>query len=93
MRNNSSTRVVVCRIAVGLQNAFELPEEPLRTFAPAPHPEVEDDTSSWRSILPKVGLVIFPALVVHLHRNQRLVGLNVTSGEQFPAYRRGYRYK
>src|SRR5665213_2450678 len=47
-----STRMVIGDIAVGLQNTLERAEKLFRAFAPASHPEVEDDASSGLSILP-----------------------------------------
>src|SRR5216684_4254795 len=46
MHHLRTTRAVISDIAIGLQNACELAEELFRTFAPAPHLEVEDDTTS-----------------------------------------------
>jgi ferredoxin len=63
--------VVVGDVAVGLQNAFELSEKQFRAFPSAPHPEVEDDTSSWRSILPEISLMVFSTLVVRLYTHCR----------------------
>src|SRR5258708_5674510 len=76
-----TTRVVICDIAIGLKNAGELAEELFRTFPPAPHPEVEDDTTSWPTVLPQICLMVFPAFVMHLHANRRLICLNVTSAD------------
>src|ERR1700710_2744134 len=81
MHHTDTARLVVCGIPVSLQNTFELPEELPRTFPAAPHPEVEDDTSSRPAILPKIRLMILPALIVRLHANRGLIGLNVNSAE------------
>jgi hypothetical protein len=66
--------IVAGRIAIGLQNAFPSPEEFTRTLTSAAQAKLEYSLPS-RSVLPQVGLMIFPALVVHLHRNRGFIGL------------------
>src|ERR1019366_9488796 len=56
--------VFVCGVAVGLQDAVELAEKLFWPFALAAHAEIENHRSTWRSVLPQVGLMIAPALVV-----------------------------
>src|ERR1035438_8495453 len=41
MHHVATAHTVVCEIPVGLQNAFELAQEFLRTLAAAPHPKVK----------------------------------------------------
>src|SRR5690242_7904015 len=52
--------IVVSRIAVALQDAFELTQKPLAPFAPAPQPEVEHHTASRSAVLPQPGLLVLP---------------------------------
>src|ERR1035438_4222079 len=85
MHHVATAHTVVCEIPVGLQNAFELAQEFLRTLAAAPHPKVKPkvkhDTASRPAVLPQVSLMVFPALIVHLHGNRCFIGLNVTSND------------
>ena len=46
MDHLGAANVVIASIAVGLQDAFELAQKPLRTFSLTAHPEVEDHTAS-----------------------------------------------
>src|ERR1019366_9688857 len=46
MHHADPARAVISRIAIGLQYPFIRTEEFHRTFPPAPHPEVKDDTAA-----------------------------------------------
>ena len=59
-----AANVVVADIAVGLQDALELAQKPLRPFSLTAHPEVEDHAAPRSAVLPEIGLVVLAATVV-----------------------------
>jgi hypothetical protein len=61
-------------IAVTLQNTFELSQEVFWAFTSAAHSEVEYHTASRSAVLPKIGLVIASAAIVHLHIDRCFIG-------------------
>ena len=69
MYHSRPTDLVIRCIAVGLENAFELSQEPLRPIASATQAEIEHYSVSGETVLPEIGLVIFsPALAcLHIH--------------------------
>src|ERR1035438_6908981 len=77
---------LVCYVIVCLENAREGAEEQLRPFASATHAKIEDRPTARRSVLPEVGLMVLTTLVVRLHIDRCLVGLDVTAGQQLPAH-------
>ena len=81
MHHLRSTRAFIGGITVGLQNAFKLAKKVLRTFTPAAQSKVKQHAASGPAVLPQVSLMIFPAPIMHLHRNRRFIGLNVAAGE------------
>jgi hypothetical protein len=85
--SNPSTR----RIAVGLENAFELSQEPLRPIASTTQAKIEHHASSGETVLPKIRLVILSSSLACLHIDWRFVGLNVTPTNQFSPHRRDHR--
>src|ERR1039458_2803815 len=81
MHDLRPAHVIVSAIAVGLQNAFELPQEFLRSVAPPPQTEVEHYAASWPAVLPQIRLMVLPPPIVHLYVYRRFIGLNVTAAE------------
>src|SRR5437762_13126574 len=80
------TDLVIRCIAVGLENAFELSQEPLRPIASATQAEVEHYSCSGVTVLPEVRLVILSPALACLHIDWSFVGLNVTAGDQLSPY-------
>src|SRR5438094_3568124 len=76
------TDLVIRRIAVGLQNAFELSQEPLRSIASATQTEVEHHDSSRATVLPQIRLMILSPALACLHIDWGFVRLNVTPADQ-----------
>jgi hypothetical protein len=56
MYHSRPTDLVIRRIAVGLQNAFELSQKPLRPIASTAQAEIEHRASSGATILPEVAV-------------------------------------
>ena len=81
------TDLIVGRISVGLENAFELSQEPLRPIASATQAEVEHRGSSGATVLPQIGLVILSPAFVCLHIDWGFVGLYVSSANQLLPHR------
>src|SRR5437867_9137229 len=82
MYHSRPTDLIISRVSVSLQNAFELPQEPLRTVPSATQSEVEYHSSSGATILPKITLVILPSALVHLYIHRSFIGLDVRSVNQ-----------
>ena len=79
MYHSRPTDLVVRCIAVGLENAFELSQEPLRPIASATQAEIEPHASSGATVLPEVRLVVLtPALS---HRTREGQGTRFVCGE------------
>jgi len=70
--------MLIGTIAVGLQNAFEVAQELLGTFPPAPQAEIEHHSAPRPAVLPEISLMILPSPVVHLYIHRSFIGLNVT---------------
>src|SRR5664280_3501221 len=83
MYHSRPADLLVGGIAVSLENAFELSQEPPRSIAPTTQTEVEHHTSSGSAVLPQVGLMILSSSLAHLHIDRGFVRLNVTSADQF----------
>ena len=70
---------------------FPLAQELLRTLAPSSQAKVEYRFSARLAVLPQVRLMIRSAFVVHLHRHDRFVGLQIGSAQQILPHRRHHR--
>src|ERR1017187_2744042 len=91
MYHSRTTDLVIRRIAVGLQNAFELSQEPPRSISSTPQAEIENHASSGATVLPKVRMVVLTSALACLHIDWRFVGLNVSSADQFSPHCRHHR--
>ena len=74
--------MIVRRIAVTLEYALEVAQEPFGTFPFPTQPEVEHHRSARPTILPEVGLVIFAWHPFGFNSHRDFIGLNVVSGQQ-----------
>src|SRR5260370_42331633 len=81
MYHSRPTDLVIRYIAVGLENAFELSQEPLRPIASATQAEIEHHASSGATVLPEVGLVILSPPLADLHNDWGFIRLNVTPAD------------
>src|SRR5713101_7658057 len=81
------TDLVISHVSVSLQNAFELPQKPLRSIASATPTEVEHHTSSGATVLPQIRLVILSPALACLHIDWGFIRLNVTSANQLSPHR------
>jgi hypothetical protein len=72
-----ATDMIVSAVTVALQQAFEVAQEPLRTFSLPAKPEVKDHRSGRMAVLPEVSLVIFASTIVHLYSHGGFIGLDV----------------
>ena len=68
MYHSRPADLIVGRIAVSLENAFECSQKLLRSIAPTAQTEVEHHASSGSAVLPQIGLMISSALAC-LHIN------------------------
>src|ERR1017187_5809417 len=91
MYHSRPTDLVIRCIAVGLENAFELSQEPLRPIASATQAEVEHHGSSGATVLPEVRLVVLTSALACLHIDWGFIRLNVTSADQFSSHCRDHR--
>src|SRR5208283_996994 len=91
MHHPQPTDLVIRCIAVGLENAFELSQEPLRRIASATQAEIEHHSSSGPTVLPEIPLVVLTSALPCLHIDWGFVRLNVTSADQFSPHRRDHR--
>src|ERR1700757_1225976 len=91
MYHSRPTYLVIRRVAVGLENAFELSGEPLRPIPSATQAEVEHHASSGATVLPEIRLVVLTSALGCLHINRGFIRLNVTSTNQLSPHRRDYR--
>src|ERR1035438_5605120 len=82
MYHSRPTDLVIRCIAVGLENAFELSQEPLRPIACTAETEVEHHGSSWATVLPEVRLVILTSALACLHIDRGFIGLDVGAADQ-----------
>jgi hypothetical protein len=81
--------MIVCRIAITLEDALEVAQEPFGTFPFPAHAKVEHHRSARPAVLPEVGLVIFAFCTLRLYRNRRFIGLDIVSGYQLLSHRHG----
>src|ERR1035437_10761581 len=86
MHHSRPTDLVICCIAVSLENAFELSQEPLRPIASTAQAEIEHHASSGATILPEVRLVVLTSALACLHIDWGFIRLNVTSANQLPPH-------
>jgi len=77
-----AAQVVVCRIAVTLEYALEVAQEPFGTFPFPAHPKIEHYPSTRPAVLPEVGLVISASHPLALDSDRGFIGLDVASGQQ-----------
>src|SRR5258708_17659968 len=91
MHHSRPTDLVIRCIAVGLENAFELSQEPLRPIAPTAQAEIEHRAPSGATVLPEVRLVVLTSALACLHIDWGFIRLNVTSADQFSPHYRAYR--
>src|SRR5216684_3127745 len=87
MYHSRPADLVIRRISVGLENAFELSQEPLRSIASAAQTKVEHHASSGSAVLPQIGLMILSLALACLHIHRGFIRLNITSANQFPPHR------
>src|ERR1700733_14813988 len=83
MYHSQPTDLVIRCIAVGLEKAFELSQEPPRSISSTPQAEIEYHSSSGATVLPEVRLVVLTSALACVHIDWRFVGLNVSSADQF----------
>jgi len=79
------------RVPIGLENAFELSQEPLRSIPSTTQAEIEHHTPSGSAVLPQVGLVILSSALAHLHIHRGFIGLYVSSADQLSSHRGDHR--
>ena len=58
--------LIVGAVAIALEDALEVAQEPLGTLSFPAKPKVKHYHSTWCAVLPKVGLVVFSSAIVHL---------------------------
>src|SRR2546428_14080018 len=90
MYHSRPTDLVIRCIAVGLENAFELSQEPLRPLASASQAEVEHCGSSGATALPQIRLAILSPAFASLHIHRGFIGLYVSSADQLSPHRRDH---
>lgn len=73
--------LIVGRVAIGLQEAFEQSQKLLRSVASAAQTEVEHHRASGSAVLPQVGLMVPPSALVHLHVHRGFIGFDVTAAD------------
>src|SRR5215468_6439067 len=93
MYHSRPTDLVIRCIAVGLENALELSQTPLRSVPSSTQAEVEHHASSGATVLPQVGLMILSPALACLHVHWGFIRLNVTSADQFSPHCRDHRYQ
>ena len=91
MYHSRPTDLVIRGIAVGLENAFELSQEPLRSISSATQAEVEHHGSSGATVLPQVRLVVLTSALAGLHIDRGFVPLDVTAADQLLPHGGDYR--
>src|SRR5208337_2992137 len=82
MYHSRPADLIVGRVAVSLQNAFELSQEPLRSVPSTPQTEVEHHGCSGATVLPEIRLVILSPAFACLHIDRRFIRLDVSSANQ-----------
>ena len=83
-RASGSTDMIVGAVTVALEEAFEVAQEPLGTFAFPAKPEVKDHRSGRMTVLPEVSLVVFAPAIVHLNCHGGFIGLDISSRSIIP---------
>src|SRR5216683_7102186 len=91
MYHSRPADLIISRVSVSLENAFELSQEPLRPIASATQAEIEHHASSRATVLPEVRLVVLSPALACLHIDRGFVRLNVTSADQFSPHCRDHR--
>src|SRR6266849_2241720 len=82
MYHSRPADLIISRVSVSLENAFELSQEPLRPIASATQAEIEHHASSGATVLPKVRLVVLTSALACLHIDWGFIRLNVSSANQ-----------
>src|ERR1700688_1444301 len=90
MYHSRPTDLVISCVAVGLENAFERSQEPLRPVASATQAEVEHHRPSGATVLPEIRLVVLTSALACLHIDWGFIRLNVTSADQFSLHCRDH---
>ena len=81
------THMIVGRVAVTLEDALEVAQEPFGTFPFPAHPKIEHHRCARPALLPEIGLMIFASHLFGLNSHRRLIGLDIVSGQQFLSHR------
>src|SRR5271166_4740025 len=82
MYHSRPTDLIVRRISVGLENAFELSQKPLWSIPSATQAEIEYHAPSGATVLPEVCLMVLASALACLHIDWGFIGLYVSSGDQ-----------
>src|SRR6516165_4709236 len=82
MHDLGATHMIVCRIAVTLEYALEVAQEPFGTFPFPTQSEVEHHRSARPTVLPEVGLVIFASHPFGLNSHRGFIGLDIVPCQQ-----------
>src|SRR5271154_6174744 len=91
MYHSRPTDLVIRCIAVGLEKAFELSQEPLRPIASATQAEIEHRASSGARALTEAGLAVLTAALACHHAGGGFPRLNVPPADQFSPHCRDHR--
>src|SRR5712692_3420504 len=91
MYHSRPADLIISRVSVSLENAFELSQEPLRPIASATQAEIEHRASSGATVLPEVRLMVLTSALACLHIDWGFIRLNVTSADQFSPHCRDHR--
>src|SRR5208282_2779998 len=91
MNHSRPADLLIRRIAVGLENTFELSQKMPRPIASTTQAEVEHHASSGSAVLPQIGLMILSSALAHLHIDWGFVRLNVISTNQLSPHRSDHR--
>src|ERR1019366_1184974 len=87
MYHSRTADLIVGRVPVSLQNAFELSQKALRSIASTAQAEVEHHRSSRATVLPQIRLVVLSPALACLHIDRGFIRLNVTSANQLSPHR------
>src|SRR5208337_4453199 len=87
MHHSRPADLVISHVSIGLENAFELSQEPLRSIPSTAHSEIKDHGSSGATVLPKIRLVILSPALARLYIDWGFVRLNVASANQLSPHR------
>jgi hypothetical protein len=91
MYHSQAADLVIRCIAVGLENALELSQEPLRSVPSATQAEIEHHASSGATVLPEVRLVVLTSALACLHIDWGFIRLYISSANQLSPHRGGHR--